>query len=334
MSPVRVTARCRVDLAGGTLDIWPLGQLHPGSRTVNVAVDLAVTVELTPLRSGYEVVQGEERRASQSPAGFAADAGTALAGLVLEQLELPPCRLVLASASPRGAGLGASSALTVALLAAGELALAGRLTASPAERAALARDLEARLMGLPTGCQDHFPAQLGGALSLEHRPGGEQVRRLAVDLDALGARLIVAYTGRSHFSAGNNWQVIRRRLEADPDVVARLDAVRDAARELAPALEAGDWPRVGEAMAADWHARRGLAPEIPTPALEALLAAAGREGAWGGKACGAGGGGCVAVLCPPERRARVEAAWQRLGARPLAAAPTRLGLETAAGEAP
>lgn len=331
MPGFRVTTRCRVDLAGGTLDIWPLGLLHPGARTVNVAVDLPVAVELVPGGREYAIVQGGERRTAATAAGFAGDPATALAGLVLEQLEVAPCGIEIRSASPRGAGLGASSALTVALLAAGELARAGRLTLSPGERAALARDLEARLMGLPTGQQDHFPAQLGGALELEHRPGGERVRALAVDLPALAARLVVAYTGQSHFSAGNNWQVVRRRLEGEAEVVARLDAVRDAARDLVPALEAGDWPQVGALMAAEWHARRGLAPEIGTPALDALLAAAGEAGAWGGKACGAGGGGCVAALCPPAQRPALEAAWTALGATLLAAAPTARGLEVAGG---
>src|SRR5438105_10192104 len=32
-------APCRVDLAGGTLDIWPLYLNHPGAVTVNFAVD-------------------------------------------------------------------------------------------------------------------------------------------------------------------------------------------------------------------------------------------------------------------------------------------------------
>src|SRR5262245_61514638 len=43
-----VTARawCRVDLAGGTLDLWPLGLLHPGACTVTVAIDVAATVRL------------------------------------------------------------------------------------------------------------------------------------------------------------------------------------------------------------------------------------------------------------------------------------------------
>ena len=50
--PDRVVARCgcRIDLAGGTLDIWPLGQLHRGARTVNLAIDVPVTVELVTPR--------------------------------------------------------------------------------------------------------------------------------------------------------------------------------------------------------------------------------------------------------------------------------------------
>lgn len=327
MSLVRVTARCRVDFAGGTLDIWPLGLLHPGAVTVNVAVDLPVVVELEPRESGWTVVQGGERRECVDLGGLAADPHTALVGLVAEQSGLSGGSVSISSGSPRGAGLGASSALTVALLAAAEVATAGRRVETPERRAAIARDLEARLMSLPTGRQDHFPAQLGGALAVEHRAGGEEVRKLAVDLSALGERWIVAYTGQSHFSAGNNWQVIRARLDGEPAIAARLDRVRDVARSLVPALEASDWPRVGALLAEEWDARRGLAEGISTPRLEELLAAADRLGAWGGKACGAGGGGCLVVLAPPERRREIEASWRTAGARILEAPPTAAGLE-------
>lgn len=327
MPKICVTARCRVDLAGGTLDIWPIGLLHPGAQTVNVAVELPVRVELEPRAEGYLVRQDGERHSAARAADLARDPGCALIGLALEALDAPCCEIVLESGSPRGAGLGASSALAVALLAALEIARDGRPRAATEELAALARDLEARLMGLPTGRQDHFPALLGGALALEHRPGGERVRRLDVDLEQLGRRLLVAYTGQSHFSAANNWQVIRRRLDGDPDVVARLDAVRDAASALPAALEGGDWERAGALMSDDWRARRGLAPEIPTPEIERLLERALRAGAWGGKACGAGGGGCVAVLAPAERREAVAAALREAGGRLLDASPTARGLE-------
>jgi D-glycero-alpha-D-manno-heptose-7-phosphate kinase len=328
VKPARVTARCRVDFGGGTLDIWPLGLLHPGAVTVNVAIDLTVSAAVAPRARGYRIESDGETFESDSIAGLIGRPATALVGRVVEALALPPATIETASRSPRGAGLGASSALAVALLAACEVAEQGGLRLEPLARARLARDLEARLMGLPTGLQDHLPAQVGGALALDHHPGGERLRRLTVDLDALGERLLVAYSGQSHFSAGANWSVVRRRLDGDPGIVERLDRVRDAARALPAALEAADWASAGQLMAREWDARRGLSPEVSTPQLEALLDRARALGAWGGKACGAGGGGCVAVLAPPSRGEAIRAAWRELGAQPLEGArPTALGFE-------
>src|SRR5687768_16965761 len=137
-----VRAWCRVDLAGGTLDIWPLGLLHPGARTVNLAVDLAATAALAPAAGRYRVRQGDEV-VEAATAGELARSPAALAGVVAEALELPPFAAELASDSPRGAGLGASSAMAVALITAAEVWL-GRPRSAPAAVAALARDLEAR----------------------------------------------------------------------------------------------------------------------------------------------------------------------------------------------
>ena len=151
---IRATTRCRVDFGGGTLDIWPIGILHPGSVTVNVAVDLPVTVELSRRNDGYLVRQSGAEHLEATIEGLLREPETALVGQVARALDLPPVAISIASASPRGAGLGASSALTVALLAAGEQLVHGRLVLDAGQRAALARDLEARLMGLPTGCQE------------------------------------------------------------------------------------------------------------------------------------------------------------------------------------
>ena len=127
-------------------------------------------------------------------------------GEIVRATNLPPGEIRIASGSPRGAGLGASSALTVALLALSELVAESRLSRSVAERSAMARDLEARLMGLPTGLQDHYPGQLGGLLEIAHEPGGERVNRLDVDLESLGESLLVAslrtepFLGRSQLA--------------------------------------------------------------------------------------------------------------------------------------
>jgi D-glycero-alpha-D-manno-heptose-7-phosphate kinase len=315
-----------VDLAGGTLDIWPLGLLHPAAVTVNVAIDVAVEVSVEPARDRYSVRQGDLRVEAAAPRELAAEPEGALVGLVAEALTLPPLAATLRSGSPRGGGLGASSAMVVALIAAAEETF-DLPRSPPGRRVAMARDLEARLMGLPTGIQDHYAALLGGALEIRHHPGGEVVRRLEIDPRALAASMLVVYTGQSHFSAGQNWQVVRRRLDAEPDVTALLEGIAEVAGQAAAALAAGDLERLGAAMGEEWRLRRRLAAGISTPAIERLLDLAAAAGAWGGKACGAGGGGCIAVLCPADHRAALAERLDRAGGQVLPARPVDRPLE-------
>jgi D-glycero-alpha-D-manno-heptose-7-phosphate kinase len=330
--PDRVVARtgCRIDLAGGTLDIWPLGLLHEDAVTVNVAIDVPVRVEIERRRSGYRLAVGDEWFEATDVREFLKDDSTGLFGVIAHELAVPPVEVRIHSGSPRGGGLGASSAIGAALIGALE-ALEGRDPSEPVERAVLARDLEARLMGLPTGHQDHFPPMLGGALEIAHRAGGERVRRLQVDLEDLGEALTIVYTGRSHFSGATNWQVIRRRLEGDPETVELFSRICEIARSLSAALEANDLPEVGRLVGDEWDCRRRLAEGVSTPEIETLLAAARREGAWGGKAGGAGGGGCVAVLHPAERGDAVRRAAEAAGGTVLPARPTGEGLKITTG---
>lgn len=324
---IRVKTWCRADLAGGTLDIWPLGLLHSGARTINVALDLPVEVRLECRSRGFVVRQEGESLERETLEELADAPGGALVAAVALAERMPSFAVEIASSSPRGGGLGASSALAVALLAAAETTLHGGLTRTPAQRAAVARDIEARLMGLPTGLQDHYPAQLGGLLEIAHEPGGERISPLAVDLEALGEHLLVGFTGQSHFSAGANWLVVRRRLEADPVIVRLLSDIAGVASCLPRALLASDWATVGGLVGEEWAARRALSAEISTPAIEDLLSTALNLGAWGGKACGAGGGGSILALAPPERHAAIAASWRQLGTQILPARPTARGLE-------
>lgn len=303
---IRSRACCRVDLAGGTLDLWPIGLQFPGACTINLAIDVHVEARMSPRTAGYRVRQADGTYEAESLPELLEIPEIALVGVIAEAMELPPVEIELTSDSPRGGGLGASSALAVALIAAGE-ELRGDPPSSPGTRARLARDLEARLMGLPTGLQDHYPALLGGALRIVHAPGGEKVERLETDLEALGQSLLLFFTGISHFSAGQNWDVIRRFFAGDRDVRDRFHGIARVAAEVGPALEAGDLERVGRLVGEEWAYRRGLADGITTPEIDRALETAREIGAWGGKACGAGGGGCLVISAPPDCRDEIVA---------------------------
>jgi D-glycero-alpha-D-manno-heptose-7-phosphate kinase len=318
---IEVRCWCRVDLAGGTLDIWPLGLLHPGAATVNLAIDLPVIVRLAPRTTGYGVWQEGSRIETDSVEGLLERSSTSLIGVVAQARGMPPVEVEIESGSPRGAGLGASSALTIALLVAAE-ELTGVRLAGPVQRARTARDLEARLMELPTGMQDHYPALLGGVLEMRHVPGGEPPRPLRVDLEGLGRCLLVVYTGESHFSAGSNWRIVRRRLDADPEITRLLSEIADIARRLPEALERGDFEQVGTLMSQEWECRRALSQGIATATVDHLLRRAAELGAWGGKVCGAGGGGCVAILSPADQRDRIARELAAAGGQLITARPT------------
>lgn len=185
-------------------------------------------------------------------------------------------------------------------------------------------------MKLPTGVQDQYPPLMGGALEIAHRPGGETVRRLDVDLERLGDCLTIVFSGQSHFSGATNWQVIRRRLEGESHTVERFARIAAVAADLSVALEDGDFERVGSLMAEEWSCRRELAEGVSTPEVERLLEVARRAGAWGGKAGGAGGGGCVALLHPAEASEAVRRAARRAGGEIVPARPRANGLELVA----
>ncbi len=309
---VEVSAPVRVDLAGGTLDLWPLYCLHPGSMTVNAALAAAVRVRLVP--------GGAPRGAiTLSSPGSAprrlvpGDAGRELAAAVVFHLRPEGALAVeVTEQPPVGSGLGASSAFAVAL-ARGCLALAGRRLA-PARLVPLLRDLESRVLAAPAGVQDYLPALLGGVLAVHLEPGGERVERVAADHTWLASRLLVVYSGLAHRSGMVNWEVYRARIDGDAGVARGLDRIAAAAADCRRALLGRDEAAVGRAVAVDWRARRELAPSVTNPALDALLAAGTAAGALAGKACGAGGGGSVAFWVAPERRGAVRAA-------ALAAAP-------------
>jgi D-glycero-alpha-D-manno-heptose-7-phosphate kinase len=306
---VEASAPARIDLAGGTLDLWPLHVLHPGSVTVNLAIDRRATCRVRPSPSGWRVQapeSGLEAMASRT-AELLEDPRTALVGSLLEASEVTlPLEIEFSSGVPFGSGLGGSSALTVAL--AGALERFGARRPDSADPVAFVRDVETRVLGKPAGVQDYYPPLAGGLHRIRFEAGRTRAERDDVDALEWERHLTLFDTGASHSSGMNNWEVFRARLEGDRAVTQRLEEVRRAAVRMANAVAARDFPEMGRALAEEWDARRRLAPVVSTPTMEKAISCARQAGAWAGKGCGAGGGGCVVFLSPPETTAGVRRA--------------------------
>ena len=127
----------------------------------------------------------------------------------------------------------------------------------------------------------------------------------------------MCYTGQSRDSGINNWEVMKAHVDGNRTVVRHFDRIAAIASEMRHALENNDWRLTARLLKQEWGARKKNFPGITTPQMEHLMALARRHGALAGKACGAGGGGCVFFLVEPEAKATLETALRQAGARVL-----------------
>ena len=309
MNPTTGRVPVRVDLAGGTLDIWPvyLSLREPGV-TVNVAVDLPATARVTPRPAGQVHLASEDRGErveyeSVEALRAALAAGGGPLRLLARAVEcvVPEGGVALATSatSPAGAGLGGSSALLACAVATLATAAGRPLDREGVRR--LSQDLETWVVRGPTGYQDYYPPLFGGCLSLEGRPGGVAVERLDVDLEALSRRLRLVYTGAPHQSGLTNWGAMRSFFDGEAATVRALGEIAEIARAVRAALRRGDFSGALSLVVEEGAVRRRMAPGVATRETDAIDAAARAAGAVGTKVLGAGGGGSVLVVLPGDR---------------------------------
>jgi D-glycero-alpha-D-manno-heptose-7-phosphate kinase len=323
-------APCRADLAGSTMDLWPLYLFHPGAVTVNFAVSVLTTCRITPV-PGKEIhlrsLDGrrEERFAGLDELCRAKKYRHPLAARLVSFFEPQQgLAIVTNSESPAGAGIAGSSALMIATTAA--LARFTGRKLSLEEMRVLAQNVEAQLINVPTGCQDYYPALYGGVSAIELAPDGIHRHALPVPPEEVEERFVLAYTGAPRQSGINNWEVFKSHIDGDSKVLRNFDQITEIACAMRAALARPDWGEVGRLLGQEWKLRRTNAPGISTPLIEKLIAAARRNGGIAAKVCGAGGGGCVVFFVEKGAKDRVAEALGASGGRVLPFRVAREGL--------
>jgi D-glycero-alpha-D-manno-heptose-7-phosphate kinase len=315
---IETSAPTRIDLAGGTIDIWPLYLFHPGAQTINAAISIRARATVEARTDTRIVIQSIDTGVTVEAAEHTAlrdEPRLRLLSRLAHFFEIGGVTLTTRSESPAGAGLAGSSALNVAVCAA--LSEWNRQHHQPEALLQIAMNVEAQTLGVPTGLQDYRPALYGGIAALELDVDGIHRVPLDVDLDELARRVTLCYTGEPHDSGTNNWEITKRHIDGDPQVFESFERIRDTAVFMREALARADWDAVGRAIDEEWANRRRLAPGVTTSVIDDLIVRARAAGAAAAKVCGAGGGGCLFCFGPPARQADIRAALEAGGARVL-----------------
>lgn len=309
---IETSAPTRVDLAGGTIDIPPLFLFHEGASTVNFAVDLLAKCRIETRDDDVIVLESVDRGVrfgtTLDKMGELKNEPRLelLSKLVYFFKPETGFNMITESEAPAGAGLAGSSTLNIACIGALNKLVGDRY--SPDRFIPIAANVECQVIKVPTGFQDYYSAQYGGAAAIHFAPDGIRREALDIDLKTLQDRVVVLYTGEPRNSGINNWEITKRHIDGDRELFDIFEGIRDSASGLRLALLKGDWTLVGEILKAAFPHRKRLSPMIATPHMDDLIEVALNNGAIAAKVCGAGGGGCIAFFCEERRKTNVEAA--------------------------
>ncbi len=332
---VRSRAPVRIDFAGGWTDVSDFCCMTPGF-VVNAAINIYSFVTISPefifraddrpdlqergvvdhkgitlYSSDFDLyVQAKTIRELEY------DGNIDLVKAAVRQLDVEEeFSLITQSTAPPGSGLGTSASMGVALLAA--LNRYAKRCLLAYELAEEASRIEREELGILGGKQDHYASATGSVSFLEFR--GEEVRSSTLDLTRnvileLEKNLVLCYTGQSRLSGEVHARVKERFENNDPETVRAIEDMKSIASEMKVALMKEDMKTFADLLSRNWECQKKLHPSVTNETIENIFSAAKGNGAIGGKACGAGGGGCVLFYCQPEREHKVRRALENEGA--------------------
>ncbi len=310
-STIRVEAPVRLDFAGGWTDVPPF-VYREGGLVINAAIDRHVRVEVTRRPSGI-FLHAEDLDETLEVAAVSDLAPTGVLALlqaaVMRFVPEGGVELRTRTDGPLCSGLGTSGALGTALAFACHRLQGHDIV--PEEAARLGWQLEVGDCGLAGGRQDQYAAALGGFNLFSF--SGDRVETTAIPVPAnvrarLEDHLVLCYLGESRVSSETITRVMNAYSEGVDRVVRALSEMKDIARRMAQALPEGDLEHIGHLVARNWECQMTLDDGMQTDAMQQVAAAAADAGALGGKAVGAGAGGCMVFVAGGDPQAVKRAA--------------------------
>jgi D-glycero-alpha-D-manno-heptose-7-phosphate kinase len=209
---------------------------------------------------------------------------------------------------PAFTGLGSSSAFTVSLLQALH-SFKGEFV-RPLDLAYEAIYVERHLVQDKVGCQDQLMAALGGFNLVEFRTEEDIiVNRVPLSpqrLEEFEQHLFIVFTGIKRKAAN----VVEKQLQKVQDNTDTLKLMRRMVDQGWDILTNQQClSAFGQLLDQAWRAKRSLDQGISNAEIDRLYALGRGAGAWGGKLLGAGAGGFLLFLAPPEVHPQLQQAF-------------------------
>jgi len=288
----------RISFLGGGTDLPSFYQNGSGA-VVSTAINRYIYVTV----KRHSRVFGENYRLNYSESEHAQDLDQIKNGIARECLRYvnaePPIYISTIADLPAASGLGSSSSFAVGLLHAlhlfkGEQVSAGQL----AEEAA---HIELNVLKRAMGRQDHYAAAFGGLNYIRFLPNDRvTLEPLWIPndgMDQLFRHSLLFWTNQQRDAA----DILTEQRDNNSQLIEHLNAMREQAEQCRASLLQGFNPEeLGALLHQGWQHKRRLSPRISNTAIDLWYRRALDAGAFGGKISGAGGGGFLYLLAPPQ----------------------------------
>jgi D-glycero-alpha-D-manno-heptose-7-phosphate kinase len=317
---IRAKAPLRISFAGGGTDVPPFPQLE-GGCVLSTTISRYAYCTLEPRDDHYVGVHSLDYGLSVTyhpEDTLEYDGKLDLVKAAIRKLrpanEQRGFDLMLHSDAPPGSGLGASSAMMVALV--GVLKEYGNLPLTDYEVADLACHIEREELGIQGGLQDQYAAAFGGWNYIEFLPGRVIVNPLKISPDVVNElqyNLLLAYTGTMRLSGHIIADQVDRYERRDAETLEALRVLKRLTIEMKNAMLRRELNDFGELLHEEWQHKKKVSSKISGTHLDMLYDIAREHGALGGKVTGAGGGGYMLLYCRSGRKHHVAEKLKELG---------------------
>ena len=312
---IKARAPSRIGIGGGGSDLPAFFEEHNGA-VLNVAIDLYSYTKMSRSKEGHTRIVSHDwemtRDITELALEFSGNKKTNvdIVKAAMAECELDPkdgYELLIHSMAPKNSGLAGSSALMVSLLAA-MFNLAGKPMMNRESFAKTANHIEREVLRRAGGCQDQYASVFGGFNFIEFSKGRIKPSPLRLQEDLVSELHSSMMLFETPFQRSEQAHVIETKKEEDirsgGESVERIKRIRDLAFGMKDSVVSGDLQELGRQLHESWEEKRKL-PGVAAPSIEKLYRIARENGAYGGKLCGAGGGGFLFVVCDVSDRQRI-----------------------------